>query len=103
MDDLVSATIHGSVRPVLVAGREFREIRQILVAFDGSVHSSRALIVAAELGHTLLKTPKGVFTLRGYIADLLEQAKLAGKRDKAKHVNLVLTRFNATHPLPRVL
>ena len=49
MDDLVSAAIHGSVRPVLVAGREFREIRQILVAYDGSVHSSRALMVAAEL------------------------------------------------------
>lgn len=49
MDDLVSAAIHGSIRPVLVAGREFREIRQILVAYDGSVHSSRALLVAAEL------------------------------------------------------
>lgn len=66
-------------------------------------HEHLSLIVAAELGHTLLKTPRGVFTLKGYIADVLEQAKLAGKRDKAKRVDLVLTRFNASHPLPGVL
>lgn len=66
-------------------------------------HEHLPLIVAAELGHTLLKTPKGIFTLKGYIADVLAQAKLAGKLDKAKRVNLVLTRFNAAHPLPRVL
>jgi len=66
-------------------------------------HEHLSMIVAAQLGHTLLKTPKGVFTLRGYIADLLAQAKLAGKRDKAKRVDLVLTRFNAAHPLSRVL
>ena len=60
-------------------------------------------IVAAELGHGLLKTPKGVFILKCYISDLLEQAKLAGKRDKAKRLDLLLTRFNAAHGTPRVL
>ena len=60
-------------------------------------------IVAAEIGHALLRTPKGVYLLRGCISDLLEQAKLAGRRDKAKHLDLVLTRFNAAHPVPRVL
>jgi hypothetical protein len=60
-------------------------------------------IVAVEVGHALLKTPKGVYTLRCCISDLLEQAKLAGKRDKAKRLDLVLTRFNAAHPTPRVL
>lgn len=60
-------------------------------------------IVAAEIGHALLGTPKGVYLLRGCISDLLEQAKLAGRRDKARRLDLVLTRFNAAHPVPRVL
>jgi len=60
-------------------------------------------IVAVEIGHALLKTPRGVYTLRCYIRDLLEQAKLAGKRDKARRLDVVLTRFNAVHPTPRVL
>lgn len=66
-------------------------------------HEHVPVIVAAELGYALLKTPKGLFVLRGYIIDVLEQAKLAGKRDKAKRLELVLTRFNAAHPVPRVL
>jgi len=52
VDALVAPVIRGSVRPVLVAGSEFREnsdIRNILVAFDGSTHSARSLLVAAEL------------------------------------------------------
>jgi hypothetical protein len=66
-------------------------------------HEHLSMIVAAELGYTLLKTPKGIFTLRGYIADVLAQAKLAGNKDKAKRVDLALTQFNAAHRLPRVL
>jgi nucleotide-binding universal stress UspA family protein len=52
VDALVAPVIRGSVRPVLVAGSEFREgsdIRSVLVAYDGSSHSARALLVAAEL------------------------------------------------------
>ncbi len=52
VDALVAPVIRNSVRPVLVAGLEFREgsdIRSILVAYDGSAHSSRALKVASEL------------------------------------------------------
>jgi nucleotide-binding universal stress UspA family protein len=52
VDSLVAPVIRNSVRPVLVAGSEFPEdgdIRNILVAFDGSSHSARALLVAAEL------------------------------------------------------
>jgi hypothetical protein len=62
-----------------------------------------SLIVAAELGYDLLRTPKGTFTLRNYFVDALEQAERNGKREKAKHIDLVLTRFNIAHPLPRVL
>jgi hypothetical protein len=60
-------------------------------------------IVALELGHGLLKTPKGVFILKCCISDVLAQAKLAGKRDKVKRLDLLLTRFNAAHCIPRVL
>jgi nucleotide-binding universal stress UspA family protein len=52
IDSFVAPVIRNSVRPVLVAGAEFREgseIRNILIAYDGSAHSARALWVAAEL------------------------------------------------------
>ena len=52
VDALVAPVIRNSVRPVLVAGSEFREesdIQNILVAYDGSIHAARALRVAAEL------------------------------------------------------
>ena len=66
-------------------------------------HEHLPMIIAVELGYTLLKTPKGVFTLRCYIAEALEHAKLAGDRDKAKDVDRVLTRFNAAHSSRQVL
>ena len=66
-------------------------------------HEHLSMIVAAELGNSLLDSPKGLFTLRGYIVDVLTQAKVAGHRDKEKRVQVVLTRFNAAHPVPRVL
>lgn len=66
-------------------------------------HEHLSMMVAAELGHTLLKTPKGIFTLRCYIVEVLERAKLAGNRDKAKHVDRVLTCFNKMYPPRRVL
>jgi nucleotide-binding universal stress UspA family protein len=52
VDAWVPPVIRRSVRPVLVAGPAFREdgdIRNILVAYDGSPHAARALLVAAEL------------------------------------------------------
>ncbi len=53
VDPVVSQALRGSIRPVLVAGRAFHEgaeVHRILMAFDGSVHASRALLAAAELG-----------------------------------------------------
>ncbi|NLV32300.1 MAG: universal stress protein [Acidobacteria bacterium] len=52
VDSLVAPVIRGAVRPVLVAGSEFPEdgeLRNVLVAYDGSLHAARALPVAAEL------------------------------------------------------
>ena len=53
VDPLVPHVLRGSVRPVLVAGPALQEdayVRRILMAFDGSIHAARALLVAAELG-----------------------------------------------------
>ena len=66
-------------------------------------HEHVPAIVAAGLGHHLLKTPKGVFQLRGFISDLLGQAKLAGNHDQVKRLDGVLRRFNCVHPVPTVL
>jgi nucleotide-binding universal stress UspA family protein len=52
IDSLIAPVIKGSVRPVLVAGSAFSEgsdVRNILVAYDGSSHAARALLVASEL------------------------------------------------------
>jgi nucleotide-binding universal stress UspA family protein len=51
IDGVVSQVIRNSTRPVLVAGSRLRdEVRNIVIAFDGSVHAGRALSMAAELG-----------------------------------------------------
>lgn len=51
IDGVVSQVIRNSTRPVLVAGTRPRDdVLNIVVAFDGSVHAGRALLVAAELG-----------------------------------------------------
>jgi len=52
VDPLVQLVIRGSVRPVLVSGREFPpagDIRRVMVAFDGSAHAARALQIAAHI------------------------------------------------------
>jgi hypothetical protein len=66
-------------------------------------HQRVPQIVAVEMGHTLLATPKGIYRLRGFIVDLLERAEEAGRRERAKHLDRVLKLFNARHPTPRVL
>jgi nucleotide-binding universal stress UspA family protein len=53
VDPLVSSVIRGSIRPVLVAGKEFPatgSIKRLMAAFDGSIHAARALTAAVELG-----------------------------------------------------
>ncbi|MBZ5495316.1 MAG: universal stress protein [Acidobacteriia bacterium] len=53
VDPLVSSVIRGSIRPVLVAGKESPAggaVKSMMVAYDGSVHAARALSVVVELG-----------------------------------------------------
>jgi len=66
-------------------------------------HQHVPQIVATQMGHALLATPTGIYTLRGFIVDLLERAEEAGRREHAKHLDCVLKIFNARHPTPRVL
>lgn len=66
-------------------------------------HERVPAMAAVAMGHELLRTPKGLFRLKGFICDLLEGAKVAGDRRKARHLDRVLTRFNREHPVPRVL
>ena len=52
LDSNIGQIIRNSVRPVLVAGREFDddgEVRSIAVAYDGSKHAAQSLLVATEL------------------------------------------------------
>lgn len=52
MDSLISPAIRNSIRPVLVAGTEFKEesdVQRVLIAYDGSPHAARALLAAAEI------------------------------------------------------
>lgn len=51
VDPLIHAVIRGSIRPVLVPGPGFRDLRRMVVAYDGSIHAARALQVAAMLGN----------------------------------------------------
>jgi hypothetical protein len=60
-------------------------------------------VVATGIGHELLKTPKGLFKLRAMISEVLARAKLTGERERARHLDRVLARFNKVHPVPRVL
>ena len=52
IDSVVPQVIRSCIRPVLVSSvkpREKKDVTDILVAFDSSVHAGRALLVAAEL------------------------------------------------------
>lgn len=60
-------------------------------------------IVAAELGHSLLKSPRGIYIIRRYLLENLERAASNGNLRKARHLDKVITRFNAAHPTPSVL
>jgi nucleotide-binding universal stress UspA family protein len=64
LDPMVSQVLRDSIRPVLVVGKALGEggaVNRLLVAYDGSVHAGRALLIAGELGaragvHTKLIT-----------------------------------------------
>ncbi|HEX6827431.1 MAG TPA: hypothetical protein VF104_00475 [Burkholderiales bacterium] len=66
-------------------------------------HENIPVMVAMEMGATLLQTPKGTYYLKCCIQDRLARAEHSGDRARAKHLDRVLLRFNQVHPVPRVL
>lgn len=60
-------------------------------------------IVAAEMGNALLNSPKGLYAMRRFIQENLENAISQGQRDKAKRLERLYDRFVSAHPMPRVL
>jgi nucleotide-binding universal stress UspA family protein len=53
MGSSVENVVRRSIKPCLVTPAAFREVRQVLMAYDGSEHSSNSLQVAIELVRTL--------------------------------------------------
>ena len=49
----VERVVRASVKPCLVTPNRFRECRALLLAYDGSEESRRALVAAIELTHRL--------------------------------------------------
>lgn len=61
-------------------------------------HENVPVIVAMELGASLLQSPIGQGYLKGCLRECLTRAEHAGRRDKARHISEVLHRFDAVHP-----
>jgi len=66
-------------------------------------HEHLPLIVAAELAADLLRTAKGTWRLRNCMLEELEKAAAAGRHDKAKRIDRIISGFIAAHPVPPVL
>ena len=66
-------------------------------------HEHVPLIVAAELGAQLLKSPKGTWQLRGYLLEALEVSVARGEVVREQHLRHVLAAFSSSHPVPPAL
>jgi len=55
-------------------------------------------IVAAELGQCLLQTHVGIWLIRRYLLEDIQQAELHGHDGRAKWLHSVLDRFTIDHP-----
>jgi len=62
MGSSVENVVRRSIKPCLVTPGAFRELRNILMAYDGSEHSSKSLLVAIELARSL-KRPLAILTV----------------------------------------
>ncbi len=55
-------------------------------------------VVAAELGECLLRSDVGTWVIKRYLLEEIEKAQSHGQVDKVARLNVVLERFNASHP-----
>lgn len=61
-------------------------------------HEHIPVIVAAEYGCEMLKTPDGVRNLRGILRDNIDCAESHGQAERALRFRSVYRHFCATHP-----
>jgi nucleotide-binding universal stress UspA family protein len=76
MGSSVERVVRRSIKPCFVTPGEFREIRQVLMAYDGSAHSSRSLQVAIELTQAI-KAPLTILYVAPTASASAEEAPLA--------------------------
>ena len=65
-----------------------------------AAHEHLPMIVAAELASELLKTPEGIWQIRGFMLDALETSVARHDWEREKHLRGVLVTFTSSHPLP---
>jgi hypothetical protein len=68
--------------------------------FEIAEHEHLPEILAAALGHTLLKSPNGVDVIRSYLLENLEKARSQGDAGKVRHVDMLIKRFMLRAPRP---
>lgn len=63
-------------------------------------HEHIPLVVAAEMGESLLSSPEGVCRLHAMIAENMEYARKHGRFEHAKELEDTYQHLRRTHPLP---
>lgn len=68
---------------------------EILAAYEGI-----PLVIAAQLGHELVKTPEGLWSLHCMLLEKLGQALVDGDIEAARRYSLSYQNLQCTYPLP---
>lgn len=66
-------------------------------------HRRLPAIVAAELAAELLHSASGTWLLRSYLLEELDKAVAAGRHERAKRLERIVSGFVSAHPVPPVL
>lgn len=61
-------------------------------------HEHVPLIVAAEMGFQMLRSPEGVEHIHAMLEDNVEHARDRGLAERAEHLTVVSQHFMASHP-----
>lgn len=61
-------------------------------------HEHVPLIVAAEMGFQMLRSPEGVEHIHAMLEDNAEHARDRGLAERAQHLTVVCQHFLASHP-----
>lgn len=61
-------------------------------------HEHVPLIVAAEMGFEMLRSPEGIEHIHAMLEDNVEHARDCGFTERAEHLSVVCQHFLASHP-----